>query len=135
MADTVDTKVIMTSESFRVFRITNESDGTGEAAVIKLNLSDFTAVNGIVPVAFDIHEIDWSVHGMNYVSLEWDATTNDEIAILRGNGYRPYQREGGALRDPLSAGATGDIVLTTDGHVDGSMYDIKIIGKFRAAYV
>lgn len=105
-----------------IVKLTNESDGTGESGVIKINRSDLRGPNGVEPGSLAIEEINWSVHGFNYVTLDFDQTTDQTIGILRGDGYVTYP---GGLVDQGSGG-TGDIILSTDGGVDGSMYDITL---------
>ena len=59
------------------------------------------------------------------VRLLWDHDTDDEIATLSGGGAFDWSSIGG-LTDPRSAGGTGDVLLTTNGHTAGDSYDITI---------
>ena len=129
MADTVNIQTVHTGHSTITEHWTNESDGTGESAVIKVNISDRTypaqGPNTVVATYSVVLRIEYSVWGFNYVTLEWDATTPDEIAVLFGQGVMDWNPEGGLI-DPQSTGGTGDIELTTDGGANGSGYDISI---------
>lgn len=126
MADVVDTIVLESNKHRRKIRITNVSDATGESAVVKVDKSALTAMNGLEPAYLIIDEIEWSIQGFTSVRLFWDHTTDDEIAVLgTGSGYREYWSSGG-LKDPVSAGATGDILLTTAGAASGATYDIVL---------
>lgn len=125
MADTVDVATVFSGAYRQVVHLTNESDGTGESAVTKINISDKTNGNGTTATYSTIDYIEYAVHGFNYVVLEWDHTTNDEIAVLRGSGVIDW-RDVGGYTDPKSSGGTGDVLLTTDGGADGSSYDITI---------
>ena len=88
MVDTVDSKVVFAGTRRRVVHLTNISDGTGEADVVKVDVSALTGPDGTAPTYTVIEEIQWSINGFTSVRLEWDATTDDEIAILgTGNGY------------------------------------------------
>lgn len=131
MADTVNSNVIVSNSQRYHIQITNESDGTGESAVVKIDKSTLTTRDGVEPKALDLLWIDFQVNGFNYIVLEWDHTTNDEISVLAGNGHRDYKISGG-IRDPISAGATGDVVLTTDGPINGASYDIEMMFKLRS---
>ena len=135
MGDTVDIKTVHTGHNIIVQHWTNESDGTGESAVVKFNVSDFTnpllGVGTATATYTVIDRIEYSVWGFNYVVLEWDAATNDEIAVLKGQGVIDWAPEGGNV-DPQSTTPVGDIVLTTDGGADGSGYDITIWIKPKA---
>lgn len=122
----------MSSGNKRVIQITNESDGTGEADVVKIDKSAFTLLNGKTPLAIDIDEITFQVDGFNYVVLEWDNASDTTIAVLKGNGmfdYRPY----GGLKNPspLQAATSGDVIIRTDGGTDGASYNILIAAEFR----
>lgn len=129
MADTVDTQVVLTSPTWYIVKLTNESDGTGESAVVKIDKSTLTDSKGNEPLAVDVYEIEYSINGFNYIVLEWAHTTNDEIAVLSGNGYTDFGGQPAA--DPRSSGGAGDVVLTTDGAIDGAHYTITLKCKLR----
>lgn len=112
--------------------LTNESDSTGESAVTKIDISTFLDPFGKTCAYANILRIDYSVWGFNYVTLYWDATADDEIAVLRGQGSMDWEAFGGKT-DPRSDGSTGDVKLTTDGGADGSGYDITIVFRPKAA--
>lgn len=124
MADTVNTSTLRSKGRRHVLHLTNESDGTGESAVTKLDISTQTTVDGAVATYSVVEFIEYSVPS-GYVVLEWAHTANDEIAVLAGNGVIDFTPYGGKV-DPKSTGGTGDIVLTTDGFSDGDAYDITI---------
>lgn len=133
MADTVDTLTIRNAVRLNgklVVRLTNESDGTGESGVTKVDISTFTTPAGSAATYSVVERIDYQVNGFNYVTLRWDHTTDDEIAVLAGNGVLDLTRQGGRV-DPKSTGGTGDILLTTDGAVDGASYDITLYLKLK----
>lgn len=131
MADTVDVKLIHNGKRRKVYHLTNESDGTGESAVTKIDISTLTDAAGTTATYSAIDLIEFQVSA-GYVVLEWAHTTNDEIAVLRGAGIFYWGDVGGNV-DPKSSGGTGDVVLTTDGFVDGSSYDITIHLRPKAA--
>lgn len=130
MADTVDSRVIRNANGNYVVHLTNESDGTGESNVVKVDVSALNGANGSAATYTTIKRIEYSVWGMNYVTLRWDATTDDEIAVLKGSGVIDWSAEGGNT-DPKTTGTTGDVLLTTDGALDGSGYDITIWLKLK----
>jgi len=131
VVDVVDTLVLNTG-SRRLYsaRFTNVSDGSGESAVVKVDISALTGPNGSPPTATALREVSWSIQGFTSVRLLWDHTTDDEISVLSGNGYSNYM-EYGDLADPRSAGGTGDILLTTAGGAAGATYDIQIVLVLR----
>lgn len=129
MADTVNVQTVFTGRK-HVLHLTNESDGTGESAVTKLDISGLTAPSGGAPTSVTLLEARWAVNSFNYVVLEWDHTTNDEMLVCSGNDYASFEGMGG-LHDPGSTGGTGDVVLTTDGGADGASYDITLVFKLE----
>ena len=131
MADTVDSKVLINNGIHYHVRLTNESDGTGESNVVKIDFSALTAFNNEVIKAIDVYRIYGMVGGMNYVTLEWDATTNDEIIVLPRGSFDMDWTDSGGLRDPISSAATGDVLLSTDGAVDGDSYSITLECRIR----
>lgn len=126
MADTVNTQVIRDGGRRYVVHLTNESDGTGESDVTKVDISTITIPSGTTPTYTVVEEIFGNVVGTGRVVLEWDHTANDEIAVLSGNFYLNWAEQGGMV-DPKSAGGTGDILLTTNGFASGDGYDITIV--------
>lgn len=131
MADTVDTNVIFNGNRIYAVRLTNVSDGTGEAAVVKVDISTLTGPNKSAPTAVKVREIQYNVQGFTSVRLFWDHTTDDEIAVIgTGTGYMNYVGVGG-LMDPRSTGGTGDVLLTTAGASSGATYDITLVLQLK----
>ena len=131
MADTVDTKVLFNGTRMYSVRLTNVSDGTGESAVTKVDISTLIGPKDSAPTYTKIREILWSIQGFTSVRLFWDHTTDDEIQVLSaGNGYMNWIGLGGET-DPKSTGGTGDILLTTSGTTSGSTYDITIVLELK----
>jgi hypothetical protein len=126
MADTVDTIVQLSGKNRYFVRLYNVSDGTGETNVIKVDKSTLTNVNGVEPTKLNLVSVQWSIQGFSSVRLAWDHTTDDEMVVLgSGQGYMDFS-EAGALADPGSTGATGDVLLTTGGAVSGASYNIVL---------
>lgn len=128
MVDTVDVATQYDSPRRLVVVLTNESDGTGEAAVVKVDKSAFTGPDGTEPGRLMVEEIEYDVGGMR-VLLEWEHTAPDEIAVLNGAGFIDFTKGGkfpGKV-DPASAGGAGDIILTTVGHAVGDGYTITMV--------
>lgn len=123
MADTVDVKAVFSGGRQYILHLQNRSDGTGESDVTKLDISTLLMSQGQVPTYTSVDRIEHSINGFSYVLLEWDHTTDDEIATLVGQGVRTFPT---GNVDPKSAGGTGDVLLTTNGGVAGSSYDITI---------
>ena len=126
MGNITDNKVVFDGAVVHAVRLINESDGTEESAVVKIDKSGLTGpLIGIEPTSLRVDEIECDIQGFNYVQLEWDHDTNDKIVTLSDSGYFDF-RDIGGLKDPVSAGGTGDIVITTDGAADGASYSITL---------
>jgi len=132
MADAVATRVISETASHLVLHFTNISDGTGEAAVIKVDKSTYLAPDGAEPASLDIEKVQWNTDGMQ-VRVLYDHTTDDLALALSGMGDLDFSRPpavpgvfGGQLKDPRSTGGTGDILFTTSGHTSGDTYNVTL---------
>ena len=125
MADAVTTRVLISGPGRYVVQLMSLSDGTGEAAVKKIDISTLLTSDGEVPTSLSIKRINWSISTGMSVTLAFDATTDDPAFRLTGTGERDY-RAYGILKDPQSTGATGDLMLSTHGHAAADTYDIVI---------
>lgn len=134
MVDLVDTEVLFSGNNKYIVRLTNVSDGTGEANVTKVDRSALAGPDdGNAPGKIVIEEIQYDVQGFEGVVLEWDATTDEPLAVLAGQGIKEYKRFGGLVPDTVGTGADGDILLTTNGTAAaGDTYDILIICRLKA---
>jgi hypothetical protein len=132
MADAVTTETVFNGQRRKIVHLTNISDGTGESAVVKVDISALTFNQGTVPTYSTVDMIDYNIQGMSSVRLYWDHDTDDEIAILpAGMGTIHFEALGGKT-DPRSDGGTGDIVLTTNGQAVGGTYDLTIFLRPKA---
>ena len=129
MADTVTVTKIFNGARRKVYHLTNLSDGSGESAVVKVDISTETFGGQAAPAAFTptyttIDMLDYFVGGFASVRLHWAHTTPDLIAVLPSGSGTLYFNATGGITDPKSAGSTGDITVTTNGGASGSTYDI-----------
>jgi len=135
MADTVAVHKLAETATHYVVHLTNISDGTGEAAVAKVDKSTLLASDGAEPASLDIEKVIWNCDGMA-ARILWDHTTDSFAFALSGSGAMDF-RSGehglntvpapGLLADPRAAGDTGDILLTTTGHTAGDTYNIILV--------
>lgn len=128
MADTVNSEVLNNGDRSYTIHLQGVSDGTGESAVTKIDISTLTFSNGQVPTMLKLLEVEYDIQGFSSVQLLWDATTDDEIVTLAGNGYKNFE-DVSAKPDPQSTGYTGDVKLTSNGAASGATYDI--IARFK----
>jgi hypothetical protein len=126
MGDAVATTVLRnTGKKYKAY-FTNVSDGTGESAVQKVDISGLTLNNGSAPTKVKITRIWYSISSGMSVSLLFDHTANDIVFIPSGDGFRDFETNMGGLRDPASAGGTGDLLFTTNGASAGDTYWIML---------
>ena len=120
MAVEVDT--LFDGNNILVVHLKN-SDGTSEAAVVKVDKSTFTGPDkDIEPGSLTVMEIQYQVDGYDQVELLWDHSTDVLIDVLKGQDVISYEFVGG--KHDTGSGGTGDILLTTAG--TGGSYDIQL---------
>jgi hypothetical protein len=123
MADAVTSTTLMDSDRVAIIQLTNTSDGTGEAAVKKVDVSALSANSaGQACTGVRLAKIVYSTFGMS-VKLLWDATT-DTICWDLNADYTTDEdfTDFGGIRNTAGSGKTGDIMLTTTGHTNGDSY-------------
>jgi hypothetical protein len=125
MADAVTTQTIQDGERNLVMRFTNVSDGTGESAVKKVDVSALAA-NSAGQACTEVHiqRIYWMTVGMS-VKLEFDADTNVLLTHIPADATGDeYYDNFTAIPNNAGSGKTGDIDFTTVGHSSGDSYSI-----------
>jgi hypothetical protein len=127
MADSVATQIVQDGERFAILKLTNISDGTGEAAVVKVDVSALaTNARGVACSEVKINKIWASTDGMA-VRLLWDATTDVLAWALPANvTYGLDFSQFGGIQNNSGTGKTGDLVLTTVGHTSGDTYTLVL---------
>ena len=138
MADAVTSQTLSDGDNIAVIKLTNLSDGNGEASVKKVDVSALAANSaGATPARATIEQVWYDIGGMR-VSLEWNATSNVVAAVLGGSaaagpgsGYMDFRSFGG-LKNTLASGYDGDIDLTTSGHTNLDHYTIVL--QLRKSY-
>jgi len=134
MADAVTSQTLFDGDKHVVMKFTNISDGTGESAVKKVDVSALNSdIYGNTCSSVAIEKIWWQCIGMK-VRLFFDASSNKFIIELGENqsGYHDYSEFGGITNNAAASGKTGDIDFTTIGHTSADTY--TIILKMRKTY-
>ena len=126
MADAVASQIIVDGSSFVAIKLTNISDGTGETAVTKVDVSALEADSrtGLSCTDVNIERIWWQCIGMK-VRILFDADT-DVMAIELGenqSGNHDYSIFGG-LTNNAGTAKTGDVKFTTVGASSGDTYTV-----------
>jgi hypothetical protein len=114
MADTVANTTLQDTDRRLVIQSVFTIDGTEAADLVLADKSAFTGPDGTEPGRFVVEKINYAVGGCQLL-LEFEHTTDDEIAVLQGDGCLDFSQDGKyqGFIDPASAGGTGDIVATT----------------------
>ena len=141
MADTVTSQTLKDSASTWAVKLTNISDGTGEAGVVKVSANTLVGSDGGSTQRLSINKIAWSVASGTSatisprVTLLWRGTSNTTIVTLTGSGFWDLTTAGQCpLTNNAGAGANGDILLSTAGFTASAAYTVIIEGKKTAGY-
>ena len=127
MADAVTSTTLMDSDRVAIIKLTNTSDGTGEAAVKKIDVSALSdSSTGQACTGVRLARIVYSTFGMS-VKLLWDATTDTICWDLNADYTTDEDFTGfGGIQNTSGTGKTGDINLTTTGASSGDSYVIVL---------
>jgi hypothetical protein len=128
MADAVTATTVEDGPKKAIIYCTNTSDGTGEAAVVKVDVSALASLqDGTACTGVRIQKVAFSTVGMS-VKLLWDASV-DVIAVDLPADYSDtldYSDISGLPNVAAAGGNTGDIQLTTLGHSSGDTYSVVL---------
>ena len=128
MADAVTSQTIQDGEKTAILKFTNVSDGTGESAVKKVDVSALAKNSaGQTCTSVAVSRIYWACVGMR-VNIEFDASTNVLVMPLpaASTGDEYYDLFSG-IPNNAGSGVTGDIDFTTVGHSSGDAYSIILV--------
>ena len=134
MADTVTSQTIQDTDRKAIMRFTNVSDGTGESAVKKVDVSALNSNSaGVACSSVDIARIWWATVGMS-VKIDFDASSNVLAINLPADstGDEYYDDFTAIPNNAAASGFTGDLDFTTLGHSSGDTYMIvlKLVKKY-----
>ena len=138
MADAVTSQTIVDTDKRAIIKLTNLSDGSGESAVAKVDVSALNShPDGTACSRVTIDQIWYDVGGMR-VALEWNASSNVVAIVLGGSaaagnvqGHMDFRSFGG-IKNNAGSGINGDIDLTTNGHTNLDHYTIVL--ELRKSY-
>ena len=138
MADAVTSQTIIDTEKRVVMKFTNLSDGNGESAVKKVDVSALTAhIDGTACSQVTIDQVWYDIGGMR-VLIDFAASTNVAALVLGGSaaagnvqGHMDFRSFGG-IKNNVGSGINGDIDLTTSGHTNLDHYTIVL--ELRKSY-
>lgn len=136
MVDAVTSQTILDGDRLAILKFTNISDGTGETAVVKINVANLApnqfglACNGCI-----INRVWASTQGMA-VNILWEATANVLAYTIPTDTFydMPFDSFGG-IKNNSGAGSTGNIAFTTIGAGANDSYSIilEVIKTYASA--
>jgi hypothetical protein len=128
MADAVTATSVVDGPRTAVIYCTNTSDGTGESAVTKVDVSELSSrQDGTACTGVRLQKIVFTNVGMG-VKVLWNASTNVIAAQLPADysDTLDYSDISGLPNVAASGGKTGDIKFTTVGHTSGDTYSVVL---------
>lgn len=124
MADAVTSQTLFDGSHRAIFKFTNISDGTGESAVVKVDVSTLAQANGKACTGVAIERLEAITQGMG-VDILWDATADALCITIGTDQFQTYDfTRFGGLTNNAGDGKTGDILFTTIGAGSGDRYTI-----------
>ena len=127
MADAVTSQTIIDGERNCIMKFTNVSDGSGESAVAKVDVSALSANSrGVSCSEVRVMRVSHAIVGMS-VQLFFNATSNVLLMELAesSNGHMDFTDFGG-IPNNAGSGKDGDVLFTTKGHSSGDTYSIVL---------
>lgn len=127
MADAVTSQTILDGERLFIGKFTNISDGTGESAVVKIDVSALNPnAAGLACNGVKINKVWAQTQGMA-LDILWDATSDVLCETIPANQFylMDYSSFGG-LPNNSGAGKSGDVLFTTVGAAAGDRYTITL---------
>ena len=123
MADAVTSQTLFDNERTAIMKFTNISDGTGEAAVLKVDVSALTpSASGKTCTRVTVTKIYIASHGME-VRMFWDATADVPFFLSSSGATQTLDMDGfGGITNDGGAGVTGDIMFSTADASSGDTY-------------
>jgi len=127
MADAVTSQTLLDGERLAIMKFTNISDGTGETAVTKVNVSTLTpSASGKACTGVTVNKITSVCHGLE-VRMYWDATTDVPffLSTINTNYENDFSRFGG-ITNNAGTGKNGNIVFSTSDSTAGDTYTVVL---------
>jgi len=125
MADAVTSQTLLDGERLAIMKFTNISDGTGETAATKVNVSALAkSASGLACTAVSVLKITSVSHGME-VRMYWDADTDVPffLSTINTNYCNDFSGFGG-ITNNAGTGKNGNIVFSTSDASSGDTYTV-----------
>jgi len=127
MADAVTSQTLLDGERLAIMKFTNISDGTGETAVTKVNVSALNPDSyGKACTGVTVTKITSVCHGLE-VRMYWDATTDVPFFLTTVNtNYENDFSKMGGITNNAGTGKNGNIVFSTSDASSGDTYTVVL---------
>ena len=128
MADVVTTQILENGPRNVVMKFTNESDGTGETAVTKVNATSSGSLGVVYQgqtfypgVHLKVVGIEYDIKSMG-LRIQWNARPDADMMVLGGFGTKDFRSFGGLFVPSGLTSPTGSIDFTTVNANLGASY-------------
>ncbi len=128
MADAVTSQTIQDGARKAVLKFTNISDGTGEAAVVKVDVSALSAdpISKSACTGVNIESIRYSTIGMG-IKIFYDATSDALVWEIPADYSDTVDfSDVSGIPNNAGSGKTGDVSFTTVGAGAGDVYTVVL---------
>lgn len=126
MADTTSSHVLLSGPRQYALVFNLLSDGTDRTTTI-IDKSTLSTAWKEEPGKLVIKSVKWANQGFTVLKLAFDHTTDDLAMFIPGNDSGEMCFGGlGGIKDPASAGGTGDLTVTTVGATAGDTFTILV---------
>ena len=130
MADTVASQTILDGPKTAVMKFTNISDGTGESAVTKVDVSALTSgINGQACYGININRIWWSSSVSSPTKpllVEWDNSGTNPVAWVCDTSDDMDFGSIGTLQNTKATNYSGDVNINFSSVTNGDSAAIVI---------
>ena len=129
MADAVTTQTLADGDRIAIMKFTNISDGSGESAVTKVDVSSLAAESGTEKECSEvkIQQIFYALEGMS-VDILWNASSNVLCFTVSDSSSGHYDFSNvQSLTNNAGSGKNGDVLFTTVVASSGDRYTIILV--------
>ena len=135
MANVLDRQITEEGPRNAVVKLTGVLDSSDALEAPAISLGDFTNNDqNLILKGFRIDLIEWSMSQPMEVQISWDSLNPQQVFPLAGRGRISATNYGGFLPDESRAGYTGNISLTTNGYIPGTVQNFTIILELVKLY-
>jgi len=124
MTDTVSSFDIIKGPLLLVRNFENQSDGTGESGVTKIDLSTLLNYYKQIPASLNILQIKYDCSGMQ-VQIIADGSSPKVLQTLSGFGTLDFEQSGG-INTANTGTNSGNVLFTTIGASANDTYNITL---------